>query len=72
MSKPQHPLRAWRKENGKTLTALAGDERVGVTPSHLSQIETGIKEPSLDLAARLHRVTGIDMTKFLKAREAAA
>lgn len=66
MEKPKHPLREWRKDNGKTLSQLAGDERVGVTPSHLSQIENRIKEPSLDLAVRLHRATGLDVDSFLK------
>lgn len=66
MSKPTHPLRTWRKANGKTLSELAPD--VGVTVSHLSEIENWNNEPSLDLAARLHRETGIDMGQFVKPR----
>lgn len=50
-----HPLRLWRKASNVTLTALAG--KVGVTPSHLSEIERGSNTPSLDLAAKLSRAT---------------
>lgn len=70
MEKRPHPLRDWRnrQEPKKTLTGLAAD--VNVTPSHLSEIENWKNEPSLDLAARLHRATGIAMADFIK-REAA-
>lgn len=50
-----HPLRLWRKASKLTLTALAG--KVGVTPSHLSEIERGANTPSLELAAKLSRAT---------------
>jgi transcriptional regulator with XRE-family HTH domain len=52
-----HPVRRWRKDNGKTLSALAG--KVGVTPSHLSEIERGLNHPSLDLTAKLKAETGL-------------
>lgn len=57
-----HPLREWRKSNGKTLTDLA--DIVKVRASHLSEIENGNNEPSLDLAVKLSQVTGIDIAKF--------
>jgi transcriptional regulator with XRE-family HTH domain len=65
MSK-EHPLRVWRhsQEPRKTLVDLAND--VGVTPSHLSEIENWNNEPSLDLLSRLHRVTGIEMSCFVR------
>jgi len=65
MSK-EHPLRLWRhsQEPRKTLVDLAND--VGVTPSHLSEIENWKNEPSLDLLARLCRVTGIEMPMFVR------
>ena len=65
MSK-EHPLRIWRhsQDPRKTLVDLAND--VGVTPSHLSEIENWKNEPSLDLLARLHRVTGIEMPLFVR------
>jgi transcriptional regulator with XRE-family HTH domain len=52
-----------------TLNDLAG--KVSVTPSHLSEIENWNNEPSLVLAERLQRETGIAMAEFLKSREAA-
>lgn len=67
MPRPEktHPLYRWRKENGnRTLQDLAA--QVGVTQSHLSEIENWKNEPSLDLAARLHSVTSIDMRAFVK------
>lgn len=71
MKRP-HPLRTWRnsQEPKKTLVGLAAE--VFVTPSHLSEIENWNNEPSLELAARLHRKTGIEMAAFLKTRESAA
>jgi transcriptional regulator with XRE-family HTH domain len=50
-----HPLRRWRKDRDVTLAALAG--KVGVTPSHLSEIERGSNTPSLELAAKLSQAT---------------
>lgn len=74
MARPEknHPLYRWRKLNGnKTLQELA-DELGGVTQSHLSEIENWNNEPSLDLAARLHKHTGIDMKDFVRATEGAS
>jgi len=51
-----------------TLTKLA--ESVGVAPSHLSQIETGLRSPSLDLAAKLSRITKIPLEEFVRERAA--
>jgi transcriptional regulator with XRE-family HTH domain len=50
-----HPLRRWRMEKGVTLATLA--KAVGVSPSHLSEIERLIDCPSLDLASRLSFAT---------------
>lgn len=72
MARPEktHPLYHWRRLNGsKTLQEVA--DLVGTTQSHLSEIENWNNEPSLDLAARLHNVTKIDMKQFVKPREAA-
>jgi transcriptional regulator with XRE-family HTH domain len=72
MARPEknHPLYHWRKINGnKTLEELA--EEVGVTQSHLSEIENWNNVPSLDLVARLSALTGIDMKDFVKATESA-
>lgn len=59
-----HQLRLWRKEAGLTLADIAGD--VEVTPSHISEIERGLNEPSLSLAAKLSKRTGIPIDKFVK------
>lgn len=69
-SEKTHPLTQWRKANGDlSLQALA--DEVGCTQSFLSQLETGLKQPALPLASRLHRKTGLPMTAFLKEAEAA-
>lgn len=72
MARPEktHPLYFWRKQNGKTLQALADDLKV--TQSHLSEIENWNNEPSLELAVRLHTHTGIDMKTFVKQAETTA
>jgi transcriptional regulator with XRE-family HTH domain len=64
MKRTTHPLRDWRETQvpKKTLAALAGE--VSVSASHLSEIENGKNDPSLELAVRLSRVTGIDVEKF--------
>lgn len=65
-----HRLFVWRKEHGnRSLQSVA--DAVGCTQSFLSQVETGQKQPSLTLAARLHRETGIPMDAFLRVAEAA-
>ncbi len=67
MARPEktHPLFHWRKRNGgRTLQQLAAE--LGVTQSHLSEIENWKNEPSLELAARLNDVTGIAMKEFVR------
>lgn len=68
-----HPLRRWRLRNGVTLEKLASRKGVGVSPSHLSEIERGLNSPSLDLAASLSRATGgeVRMDDFAKSGVAA-
>lgn len=66
----EHPLRSWRRDNGKTLAEVG--EAVGVVPSYISDLETkDTKVPSLTLAAKLSEYTGIPIDKFAKPREAA-
>ena len=40
-------------------------ERVGVTASHLSEVENYKNEPSLDLADRLSKTTGLGIGEFV-------
>lgn len=72
MARPEktHPLFHWRKANGnRSLQSIAAE--IGCTQSHLSEIENWKNEPSLELAARLHTCTGIDMKAFVKSTEPA-
>lgn len=66
-----HPLKAWRlkQEPKKTLASLAGD--VGVSASHLSEIENWNNEPSFELLTKLHEKTGLNVADFMKQPEAA-
>lgn len=64
-----HPLRAWRNEQRKTLARLSGE--VGCSASHLSEIENGNNEPSLALAAKLSKATEIPIDRFVKQSEVA-
>jgi transcriptional regulator with XRE-family HTH domain len=71
MKATNHPLRAWRDGQSPKMTLSALADEVDVSASHLSEIENWNNEPSLDLAARLHTRTGIDMKDFVKAPETA-
>ena len=64
-----HPLADWREKHKRSLQSLASE--VGCSQPHLSEIENRRNEPSLGLAARLQRVTGLPVTAFLKQPEAA-
>lgn len=55
----EHPLRTWRIDRRLTLAELG--RIIGVTPSHLSEIERGQKTPSLEMAARLSAATKGDI-----------
>jgi transcriptional regulator with XRE-family HTH domain len=49
-------LRSHIKSSGDTRGVWA--ERLGISRSYLSLLETGAKTPSLDLAVRIERETG--------------
>ena len=66
-----HPLRDWRNKVGDYADregepmrqdALAAD--LGIATSHLSQIETGDRRPSLAVASRISAVTGISIDRI--------
>lgn len=65
-----HPLRSWRlaQTPRKTLSEVAS--LVGVTASHLSEIENFNNTPSLALAGKLSRETGIELEKFVQSEAA--
>lgn len=72
-----HPLRDWRNRTG-TFCGREGDivsqeqlaSQVAVVPSHLSQIETGDRLPSLSLASKLSSITGIPIGEFVRVEKA--
>jgi len=55
--KHDHPLCKYRSDNGLTLKDIAA--RVGVEHASISRIESGQQNPSMDLAARIAKATGI-------------
>lgn len=64
-----HPLRTWRKQQPITLQALAA--KLDISVSHLSEIECWHNVPSLPLAAKLAKETGLSINEFVRSREAA-
>lgn len=69
MTASEHPLRQWRRKAGVTLATLAGE--VGVTPSHLSEIERGLNGASVALLKRLSKATRgeVGLDEFMEAAE---
>jgi len=59
----KHPLRAYRAKTGLTLEDLA--VRAATTKATISRIELGSRTPSMALAVRLRRVTGLPLEKFV-------
>lgn len=55
----QNPLRVWREYRGMTTAALAS--AAGVTPSAISQVETGKRGLSVDLLKKLSGILQVDM-----------
>lgn len=70
MDTEPHRLRAYRKANGLTLGALAG--QVESTAATISRIETRKLLPSMTLTARLVAATGLPADAFLPRQEFAA
>ncbi len=70
----EHPLGQWfkaKKEAGERLPQRDLAKQVGCAPSRLSQIINDCGTPSLALASRLSKATGIPLDKFVKQDEAA-
>jgi transcriptional regulator with XRE-family HTH domain len=66
----EHPLKAWRRSQIPKVTLAALAQQVGVTASHLSEVENYNNEPSLDLTSRLSDITGIEMKSFVNPSDA--
>lgn len=70
----EHPLESWLKEKreaGVPIGKRALARAVGCSPSRMTQIIKYGDEPSLALAAKLSRETGIPIDRFVKQTEAA-
>jgi len=55
----ESPVRVWREHRGLTAAALAA--RVGVTPAHVSKLESGKGEPSVGLLRKLSGTLGVEL-----------
>lgn len=55
-------LDAYMRDRGVTDQALAS--KVGVSRPHIAKIRNGTRRPSIDLAAKLERETGIPAARF--------
>lgn len=69
----EHPLKVWRKGQKKPLTQTALGELVGIGASQVSQIENGERGCSLEVALKIHDVTGkkVPLESLIFKREAA-
>ncbi|MCH0541737.1 helix-turn-helix domain-containing protein [Streptomyces sp. MUM 203J] len=56
-------LRALRRRRGLTLEAAA--QRAGLSPAHLSRLETGHRQPSLPMLLGLARTYGVTVSELL-------
>ncbi|MFE5482729.1 XRE family transcriptional regulator [Streptomyces sp. NPDC056527] len=56
-------LRALRRRRGLTLEAAA--QRAGLSPAHLSRLETGRRQPSLPMLLALARIYGTTVAELL-------
>jgi DNA-binding XRE family transcriptional regulator len=59
----ESPIRVWREHRGLTAAVLA--EMLGVTPAHVSKLETGKGEPSIGLLRKLSAVLDVDVDLLL-------
>ena len=64
-----HPLRKWRTANKIRQNKLA--EQADISNSHLCEIEKGLKEPSLSVAATLAKISGLQIADFVLAHRRA-
>ncbi len=63
----ESPVRVWREHRGITAALLA--EMTGVTPAHISKLETGKEEPSLGLLKKLATALEVDIDSLVGASE---
>jgi len=58
-----NPIRAWREYKQIKVKELAN--RAGITPSYLSQIETGKRNPTIDTLKAIAQALGIDVEMLI-------
>lgn len=59
----ESPIRVWREHRGLTAARLA--DEIGVTPAHVSKLETGKGEPSLGLVRKLATALDVDIDSLV-------
>jgi len=59
----ESPIRVWREHRGMTAAMLA--ETIGVTPAHISKLETGKGEPSIGLLRKLAAALEVDLDSLV-------
>jgi DNA-binding XRE family transcriptional regulator len=63
----ESPVRVWREHRGLTAALLA--EMIGVTPAHISKLETGKGEPSIGLLKKLATALDVDIDSLVGGSE---
>ncbi|HID53411.1 MAG TPA: XRE family transcriptional regulator, partial [Anaerolineae bacterium] len=59
----ERPLRLWREYRGLTLQALA--DRVGISKSYLSQIESGDRNGSIEVMKRIAAALDVSLDELV-------
>ncbi|MGH8308701.1 MAG: helix-turn-helix domain-containing protein [Steroidobacteraceae bacterium] len=63
----ESPIRVWREYRGLTAAVLA--DMIGVTPAHVSKLETGKGEPSIGLLRKLAAALNVDIDSLMRAED---
>jgi len=58
----ENPLRVWREYRGLTAAKIAA--AVGITPAHVSKLESGKGEPSVSLLRKLAKVLAVQLDEL--------
>ncbi len=59
----ENQLRVWREYRGMTAAKLAA--AVGITPAHVSKLESGKGEPSVSLLRKLAKVLAVQLEELV-------
>ena len=59
----ENPLRVWREHRGMTAAQVA--EAVGVTPAHVSKLESGKGDPSVAVLGKLAKVLDASLEELI-------